>query len=211
MMNMAALTTRVGALILQQRRCPQSLTDGELVEKFQHKRDVDVFEILVQRYRDKVFAMATSILGRSAGSEAEDATQEVFIAVYHNLDTFRGDAAFSSWLYRVARNQIYGYRRRPAHRVVSGSEDDITTLRDTDVHADPLAILTSGSVRRTLLEVVDQLSELQKICVHLFYWQDQTIIEIASLLDIEANTVKSHLRRARVKMAKILRERDVDY
>jgi RNA polymerase sigma-70 factor (ECF subfamily) len=58
---------------------------------------------------------------------------------------------------------------------------------------------------------VEQLSEAQKVCVRLFYWQDQSIDEIAALLEIEANTVKSHLRRAKIRLAKILQESDVEH
>jgi len=206
MIDHMSLMTRIGVLGTKRKHRLQSLNDCALIEQFLRHRDVDVFDILVHRYRDKIFALATSILGRNSASEAEDATQEVFIVVYKQLHTFRGEAAFSTWLYRVARNQIVGFRRRPAHRVVLGTEDAIVALPDTSNQTNPLTVVTNGDAREQLLGVVDQLPELQRLIVHLFYWQDQRVSEIATLLEMEPNTVKSHLRRARIGLARQLEE-----
>jgi RNA polymerase sigma-70 factor (ECF subfamily) len=206
MTGVFAYMTRLDALISRRHRDLQPLTDTELVERFLQGNDVDVFEFLVRRYRDKVFALATSILGRSSGSEAEDATQEVFIVVYRQIENFRGEAAFSTWLYRVARNQIAGFRRRSAHRVVVGSEDGLLDVPDTDALTNPLATVTTNEVREQLLRAIDELGEPQKIIVRLFYWQDHSIRDIASMLEIEPNTIKSHLRRARLNLAAMIGE-----
>ena len=197
--------------LLRSKRAPrlQSLSDAELVEQFQRDNNIDVFEVLVQRYRNKIFSLAASILGWSSGSEAEDATQEVFIVIYRDLKNFRGEAAFSTWLYRVARNQVLGFRRRPAHRVVSGSDDGLLALEETDPLANPVAAIDKDEVREQVINVVDQLAEPQRIIVRLFYWQDQSISNIAAFLEIEPNTVKSHLRRARLKLAKKIKESDI--
>jgi len=211
MIDIMTMMTRFGALVSQRGVQLQSLSDVELVEQFLHNRDVDVFEVLVRRYRDKVFALATSILGRNSCGEAEDAAQEVFITIYRRLETFRGESAFSSWLYSVARNQIAGYRRRPAHRVVSGSEDDVSLLPDTDRTADPLDAASDDDVRARLLELVDGLPDAQRIAVHLFYWQDQRVSDIAALLGLGINTVKSHLYRARISLAQAVQESDFEH
>jgi RNA polymerase sigma-70 factor (ECF subfamily) len=206
-----SLITRLDALRSKRRPRPDSLSDAELVDLFLRKNDPDAFEVLVRRYRNKVFSLAISILGPSTGSEAEDATQEVFIVVYRALKTFRGDAAFSTWLYRVARNQVLGFRRRPAHRVVSGSDDGLIALVESDPLANPSIAFDKNDVRQQVLQVVDELTEPQRIIVRLFYWQEQSINSIAMLLEIEANTVKSHLRRARLTLAKKIKGSDVGY
>lgn len=211
MTTFLALMTRLDALGAKQHRRLQSLSDSELVEQFLRNRDVDVFEVLVRRHRDKVYSLASSILGRDSGSEAEDATQEAFIAAYRQLHNFRGEAAFSSWLYRVARNQIAGYRRRTAHRIVPGNEDGLLGVADTDTMTNPQRSLADNDIRQQLLHVVDRLPESQKIVVHLFYWQDQSINDISKLLEMESNTIKSHLRRARINLAEALRETEIDY
>jgi len=210
MIDSMMLMTRFGVLEGTRKRRLQSLDDSALIEQFLRNRDVNVFEILVQRYRDKIFALATSVLGRSSASEAEDATQEVFIVVYKQLKTFRGEAAFSTWLYRVARNQIAGFRRRPGHRVVLGTEDGMLALPDTNTQADPLAVVANGETQDRLLKVIDGLPESQRLIVHLFYWQDQRVGDIATLLEMEPNTVKSHLRRARIGLAERLQESNLE-
>jgi RNA polymerase sigma-70 factor (ECF subfamily) len=204
------LMTRFGVLGTTRKCRLQSLNDCALIEQFLRHRDVDVFDILVHRYRDRIFALATSVLGRSSASEAEDATQEVFIVVYKQLETFRGDAAFSTWLYRVARNQIAGFRRRPGNRVVVGTDDGMLALADTNKQTDPLTVVANGEAQDRLLRVIDRLPESQRLIVHLFYWQDQSVSEIATLLEMEPNTVKSHLRRARIGLAGRLQESDLE-
>ncbi len=209
MINMMTFMTRFDGVESKRRRDQQSLADVDLVARFLSKRDMEDFEILVRRHRDKVFALATSILGRDSGSEAEDATQEVFIVIYRQLASFRGDAAFSTWLYRVARNQISGFRRRRAHRVLPGGADGISDIPDNDSTTDPLSVVAENDVRQQLLQVVDELSETQRVIVHLFYWQEQSVKAIGSLLEVETNTIKSHLRRARIKLAEMLQETDL--
>ena len=83
-----------------------SADDADLIDQFLRTDDEEIFEILVRRYQEKIFRLAASILGRGAESEAEDATQEVFVVLLRQLKTFRRESAFSTWLYRVARNQI---------------------------------------------------------------------------------------------------------
>jgi RNA polymerase sigma-70 factor (ECF subfamily) len=207
MMNIS----RLGGVRSGNSKQLQSLDDAQLVQQFLRKRDVDAFEILVRRHRDNVFALATSTMGRNSSSEAEDVTQEIFVVVYHRLETFRGDAAFSTWLYRVARNQIAGFRRRPAHRVVTGGEDGILSLADTNKRSDPQNVMAEDDVRKQLLHIVDQLGEPQRNIVHLFYWQERSVGDIAALLELAPNTVKSHLRRARLNIEEALRETDVGH
>ena len=187
-----------------------STDDLAIVEQFLSSNDADKFEILVRRYQGKVFKLAASILGGSAMNDAEDATQEVFIVVYRNLQSFRGESAFSTWLYRVARNQIIAYGRRMAHRALFVDADVLQTQADDAAHTDPLSVTTADQTRVRLKGMVDQLAELQRTIVYLYYWHGETIAEIAVLMELKDGTVKSILYRARQKLGQVLQEKGCD-
>src|SRR6185295_19082380 len=76
--------------------------------------DPQAFETLVLRYQKMIFALAYRMTGSSA--EAEDLTQETFIAAFQQLDSFRGESKFSSWLYRIATHRCLNWRQRDARR-----------------------------------------------------------------------------------------------
>jgi RNA polymerase sigma-70 factor (ECF subfamily) len=189
---------------------PSCVDDATLIDRFLRTDDEEVFEILVRRYQDKVFRLAASILGRGADSEAEDAAQEVFVVVLRKLKTFRRESTFSTWLYRLARNQIIDYRRRAARRPSRVSEAALRTVPDRNVLADPQKVVTTAQKRTRLMRHVDRLGEPQRAVVHLHYWQGQSVAEISDLLGLRPGTVKSHLYRARQRLALSLREDGCD-
>ncbi len=183
-----------------------SADDMVLIDRFLRTDDEEIFELLVRRYQEKVFRLAVSILGRGAESEAEDATQEVFVVLLRRLKTFRRESAFSTWLYRVARNQIIEYRRRAPHRASHVDADVLRTMPDGGALTDPQRVATTGQKRARIMSHVDRLGEPQRVVVYLHYWQGQSLAEIAELLDLKLTTVKSHLFRARQRLSIVLRE-----
>lgn len=190
---------------------PLSLMDDmTLVNKFLRSDDEEVFSILVRRYQEKVFRLASSILGYRAVSEAEDATQEVFVVVLRRLKTFRQESAFSTWLYRVARNQIIDYQRRTLQRGLEVNDSVLLNIPDDKRHTDPREAVNNAQMREHLMRQIYQLSEAQRIVIHLHYWQGQSVVEICELLDLSPGTVKSHLFRARQRLAKLFREEEND-
>jgi len=184
--------------------------DATLIGQFLRTGDEEVFEMLVRRYQEKVFRLAASILGRGAASEAEDAAQEVFVAVLRRLKTFRRESTFSTWLYRVARNQIIDCRRRASQRPTEVSDHALPAVPDGNVLADPLKMVAAAQRQARLMRHVGRLSEPQRVVVHLHYWQGQSVAEISELLGLRPGTVKSHLCRARQRLALLLREDGFD-
>jgi RNA polymerase sigma-70 factor (ECF subfamily) len=190
------------------RSATKCVTDDDisLIDRFLRTDDEDFFEILVRRYREKVFRLAASILGRGAQTEAEDATQEVFVVVLRQLKTFRRESTFSTWLYGLARNQIIDYRRHASRRRSDVGDEVLETIPDQGALTDPQEMVSAAQSRDRLLHHVDRLSEIQRVVVHLYYWQGQSVAEISEFLDLRPSTVKSHLCRARRKLAIALQE-----
>lgn len=183
--------------------CVDDLT---LIDQFLRNDEEELFEILVRRYQEQVVRLAAAVLGPEAVSDAEDAAQEVFVVVLRRLKTFRRESAFSTWLYRVARNHIIDYRRRIVHRPVPISDNALQAVPDSNVSADPYKVLKAAQRRARILRCVNRLNEPQRVVVNLYYWQGQTVAEISELLGLRPGTVRSHLCRARQMLALFLRE-----
>lgn len=206
----STMMTRPAILGTRAAARPSCVDDATLIDQFLRTGDEEAFEILVRRYQEKIFRLAASILGRGADSEAEDATQEVFIVVLRRLRTFRRESAFSTWLYRVARNQIIDYRRRAARCPSEVGCDELRTVPDSNALVNPQKVVAAAQRRDRLMRHIDRLSEPQRVVVHLHYWQEQSVAEISELLDLKQGTVKSHLYRARQRLARFLREDGCD-
>ena len=189
---------------------PSSVSDQVLIRQFLATGDGSFFEVLVQRYRNNVFRLAVSMLGPGTESAAEDLTQEVFGLVYRKLDTFRGDCAFATWLYQLTRNRTIDRRRRAAFNEPLAGDEVLQRLPDKGAHSNPLRTVAARERQARVLEKVSGLGEPQRSVVLLHYWLDRTIAEVAELLDLRPGTVKSHLHRARHKLARVLREEDRD-
>jgi RNA polymerase sigma-70 factor (ECF subfamily) len=178
----------------------RSFDDARIIEEFLRSGDDEFFKVLVQRYRDRVLRLVSSILGPSAELQAEDLVQEVFITVYRKLDTFRGDCSFSTWLYRISRNRAVDGRRR--QRPMAAIEEE-ALQRDATANwaTDPNSELDRSNRELSVLRQVDELGEPRRTVVFLHYWMGCSVEEISGFIEISAGTVKSHLFRARRELA----------
>ena len=163
-------------------------TDATLVAAYRDRRDQQAFAELVRRYREPVFRLTLSILGAGFAGDAEEVTQEVFFRVHGALDSFRGEAQFSSWIYRIAFNLALNLKARIRYRAPHLSDD---TLATTAAPAgDPVD-------RLTLMAAIEELPEIYQTALRLHYWMGSSVEEIAELIGVPENTVKSYLHRAR--------------
>ena len=180
-------------------------TDRVLIDAYRERGDQDSFAELVRRYREPVFRLAVSILGPPYAAEAEEVAQEVFVRAHQGLASFRGEAQFKSWIYRIAFNQAINLKKRVRYRAPHLTEK---ALADTaSPEADPLRQLEDRRRNRTLLECVDELPELYQSALRLHYWMGASVIEVAELIGVPENTVKSYLHRARRLLHAMLEER----
>jgi RNA polymerase sigma-70 factor (ECF subfamily) len=170
----------------------------------------ECFDRLVERYKDKVFRLAVSVLGPGCDAEAEDVTQEVFLQVFRKLSTFRGESGFSTWLYRITYNQALERRRRAPFRLPHQGEEALAALVAPVEEADPVIKTMKRQRRRIVLEALARLDEPYRTAIHLYYWMKLSVGEIAGQLETRPGTVKSYLYRGRERLAKILGEEQED-
>lgn len=166
------------------------------------------FTALVERHRDRVFRLAVSILGQAFVGEAEEVTQEVFLRVHSALKSYRGEAQFGTWLYRVTFHQTINLKSRVRFTAPHvGAE--VLAERPT---ADPDALAQLEKARRDAVvgECVARLPAAYQSALRLHYWMGESVAEIAILLGVAENTVKSYLFRGRQLLQSMLQERGVD-
>jgi RNA polymerase sigma-70 factor (ECF subfamily) len=179
--------------------------DIDLVAAYRDRRDQAAFTELVRRYREPVFHVAVSILGPAFAAEAEEVAQEVFVRVHHAIASFRGEAQFSSWVYRIAFNQAINLKQRARYRTPHVGEDALAV--SASAAADPLRQLEDSTQNRALMKCVEELPEIYQAAVRLHYWMGEGVDEIAGLLGVAPGTVKSYLHRARALLNEMLEER----
>jgi RNA polymerase sigma-70 factor (ECF subfamily) len=169
-------------------------SDDELVRRFVGG-ERGAFDVLVTRHERRVYNLAYRMLGRR--DDALDATQETFLACYRKLSGFRGQAAFTTWLHRVALNICYDALRRRSREEPAREEDEVEPAPVADP-ADSSA--TAVDVRRALLEVPEDF----RAVLILHDVQGFLYEEIAEAIGVPVGTVKSRLHRGRVALARAL-------
>jgi len=181
--------------------------DRDIVKKAQ-KGDKSAFSELVNHYYEMVYALAMGILHNR--ESAKDLTQDVFVKVYGNINKFKGQSKFKTWLYRVAVNQALDQTRkkRPTESL------DITEDEGVKPHvpvANPAAGPRDEAARQELKVVFRQalaeLSPEHRAILVLREWQELSYEEIAETLNLELGTVMSRIHYARKKLAEVLEKR----
>ena len=175
--------------------------------------DRDALSELVQSQQTYVYSIAMSLMRNPA--DAADMTQEAFIRLLRSLATYRGETRFTTWLYRLVTNIcLDGLRRRG--RAVDSLDEPATSmsgedaqpagerLADSDRWSQPeqeVELRESASEVRAALE---QLPTAQRLALTLHYFQDLRYEDIAEVMGLPLNTVKSHIRRGKERLALML-------
>jgi RNA polymerase sigma-70 factor, ECF subfamily len=179
-------------------------TDPQLVARAQDG-DPQAFAELVRRHSALVFRLAVSILGREFIAEAEDVTQEVFLKVHHAIQSFRGEAEFTSWLYRITFNQAVNLKTRVRFR--SPHADETILYRAVAPDPGPDRQVETAQRDQALAECIQTLPEVYQSALRLYYWLGAGVAEVADLLGLPENTAKSYLHRARQLLHGMLKEK----
>jgi RNA polymerase sigma-70 factor, ECF subfamily len=167
--------------------------------------DAEAFATLFMRYSGKVSRQAMHLLGNE--SEAEEVLQEVFLTVYEKAHTFRGDATFSTWLYRLTANTALSrLRYRQRHPEVS-LDDYLPAFREDGHHLVRPVVdwsldleddVATAEVQQLLRQVIEALPSLDKAVVVLSDIEELSNRDIGTILGLSVPAVKARLHRARL-------------
>ncbi len=170
--------------------------------------DVGAFDELVRIYEKRVFNCALRIAGNY--HDASDVAQEAFLRAFNSINTFRGDAKFATWIYRIVTNVYLDERKKSkAHRQTSLDdyielEENSVTRQIQDDSPSPEEMVETEERARVLQQAINSLPDYQRIIVTLYHMQHRSYEEIAEILRLPIGTVKSRLNRARLALAEKL-------
>jgi RNA polymerase sigma-70 factor (ECF subfamily) len=165
----------------------------------------DAFEQLFRRYVNRVSQQALKLLGDMA--EAEEVVQEVFLTLYTKAHTFRGDSAFSTWLYRLTVNAALGRLRRRKGSDTVSLDDYLPRFQEDGHHLVRPVVdwsqnieehVADNELRHLLHQAIDQLGPVDKAVVVLSDLEGMHDREIATILGLSVPAVKARLHRARL-------------
>jgi RNA polymerase sigma-70 factor, ECF subfamily len=174
--------------------------DAELVRRCL-SGDLGAFELLYQRHAGRLYTLACRMLGNP--TDAEDLLQEIFLVAYRKLGSFKGDAALSTWLYRLAMNQCLDHLRSRAARAGRLT----TSLEDDDGHWRPQPGVRPRERAVTRLDLERAIGALPDGCRAAFLLHDVEGFEhreVADILGIAEGTSKSQVHKARLRLRRTL-------
>ena len=168
-------------------------TDEELVAR-SIRGDADSFNQLILRWERPIYALAYRTIGRE--EDARDVCQETFLRAFRALPGFRGQAKFSSWLYRIALNLCRDWMRRERRAPIAQPPEDVD-LMELAAAVEPAESIEALVIRRDLSRIVEQamaaLPEEQRTAIVLKEYHGLTFQEIADLVGCPLSTVKTRL------------------
>ncbi len=184
-------------------RSSDPVEDMQLVERCK-RGDRDAFDELMRRHERKVYNFAFRLTGNY--DEANDIAAETFVRVYTRIQSFRGDSAFLTWLFRIVTNVFLDARKRRRSRPSESLEqlveaDDRALARQAeDASVSPQAELERRERDTILQRAIAGLPEYQRAMILLYHVEGMSYEEIAAAMDLPIGTVKSRLNRARLAL-----------
>jgi RNA polymerase sigma-70 factor, ECF subfamily len=184
-----------------QRALAETLNDEDLV-RLARARDEAAVRAITRRYNRRLFRIARSILRNDA--EAEDVVQETYVRAFTGLDMFRGDAAFGTWITRIAMNEALGRLRRRRPTVdwetygANRNQAEIIHFPASAASSDPEKTMAQSEVRAVLERAIDELPDAFRAVFVARVVEGMSVEETSDLFGLQTETVKTRLHRARV-------------
>ena len=157
--------------------------------------DREAFGALVEQYRDNVYRLAYRMCGNAY--DADEAAQEAFVAAWRALPNFRGDAKFSTWLYRLTTNAAIDVMRREKRHQTVGDGEMVDLADDAD---SPQETVERTEQQEAVQKALATLSEEYREVLLLRYMEELDYAEIAEVLQLPSGTVKSRINRAKAAL-----------
>lgn len=176
--------------------------------------DPEALSQLVVTQQHYVYSISMSVL--KDPDDAADLTQEAFIRLFRALPQYNGESRFTTWLYRLVVNLGRDELRRRGRQVPIApaapddeEQDQLAGVADDDRWTDPDSALDARELRDDVRRALAQLEEHYRTVLTLYYFDDMKYTDIAEVLNLPLNTVKSHIRRGKERLASILEAQEL--
>ncbi|MBC3847057.1 sigma-70 family RNA polymerase sigma factor [Winogradskyella echinorum] len=177
--------------------------DDQILITAIEKGDTKAYAQLVDRYKDLVYTLAIRMLKHK--EEAEEVAQDTFIKVFKSLGKFKGDSKFSTWIYKVTYNTCLDRIKKNKKHFNDVAIDEYT-FNKLDTIDNALDNIIKEEKSTLIKQCINKLPEDSSALLTLFYFEELSLDEISKIINLEANTVKVKLFRARKKLAVILEQ-----
>ncbi len=164
--------------------------------------DVNAFAFLVERYKHMVFTLTIRIVKNR--EEAEELSQDVFVKAFKNLESFKGDSKFSTWIYKIAYYASLDVVKRNNRRIKTENVD-IFNEKDIGIVQDSLDYLHEKERSKVINEAISKLNDDEQTILTLYYFEDLPLKEVSKVVDLTLDNVKTKLFRSRKKLFTILK------
>ncbi len=166
--------------------------------------DKQLFSVLVDRYKNLVFTLCLRLLKNR--EEAEEVAQDSFVKIYRSLNKYKGEAKFSTWVYRVTYNNSLDFLKAKKRKFQELSVDAYDGFEIEDLN-NTIDILEEKERKSAILSCINMLNEDDAFLLTLHYYEDQSVKEIAEIMNLSVANVKVKLYRGRKQLAVILKRR----
>lgn len=163
--------------------------------------ETNLFSYFLDRYSRPIYTLIIQIV--SCREDAEELTQDSFIKAFRKLDTYKGDCSFSTWLYRIAYNTAISATRKQKREPFFIDEQIIENVSDDEVD-DVLGNSDNEERIKRLETALTQLNADERALITLFYNEDKSIDELATIFRLTSTNVKVKLHRTRKKLCVLI-------
>ncbi|GFZ78454.1 DNA-directed RNA polymerase sigma-70 factor [Aquaticitalea lipolytica] len=164
--------------------------------------DSNAFSVLVDRYKDLVFTLSLKMLKNR--EEAEEVAQDTFIKVFKSLSKFKGDSKFSTWIYKVTYNSCLDRLKKNKKEQLKVAIDEYTEHQVKTID-NALENMVEEERQQAIKACLELLPPDDSFLLTLYYFEEQSLDEIAKVVGLTANNVKVKLFRSRKKLTSILK------
>ena len=177
----------------------------DLLLKKAKNGDKDAFNLMVIKYQPRIMSVLYGFLKTHA--DAEDLTQQTFIKAWTNLEKFRGDSSFYTWIYRIAINLAKNFVKKPSTQFEKTSISIDEHQYDLPEDLDPLSFISNEQLKRDLDSFIGSMPEKLKTAFILREYEGKSYEEIALVTNCPVGTVRSRIFRAREEIINYFKEK----
>ncbi len=166
--------------------------------------DTNAFSFLIEKYKDMVFTLAIRVT--KSREEAEEVSQDSFIKAFKSLDRFKGDAKFSTWLYKIAYNNCMDRVKKNARKYNTGTIDEVVENR-IKATEDTMQTIERKERAELMQLCLQELPEDERSILWMFYYEELSLKEIIEVTSLSQANLKVKLHRARKKLLAVVQEK----
>ncbi|GAA4841533.1 sigma-70 family RNA polymerase sigma factor [Paenibacillus vulneris] len=171
----------------------EQLTDEQLVEQIR-QGDEEAYRLLIERHKNYIYTLVYRMVEHR--ETAEDLTQEIFIKLYRSLVHFRGDAKFTTWVYRLTVNLVTDYRRSQRRRPYEALLDKMKNWFGNR-QEEPEAAALQKEEQQTILKLLSELPDKYRLILYLYHYKQLSYQEIAEATQLPMKTIETRLYRGK--------------